>query len=88
MRNNIWIGVVLGAVFPLIAFAFTAYSEWPTRIFPTKPFAFYIIAAAINLLLIRIFYRKAMPYEHVAKGIVLTTFLGMLLFLYFFKLRM
>ncbi|KGE14692.1 hypothetical protein [Sphingobacterium deserti] len=88
MRNSIWIGVGLGAVFPLIAFALTTYSDWPARIFPTKPFAFYVISAAINLLLIRVFYRKAVPYDQVAKGIILTTFLGMLLFLYFFKLRM
>ncbi|TDS14908.1 hypothetical protein [Sphingobacterium paludis] len=88
MRDSIWIGVGLGAVFPLLAYALTTYTSLPTQLFPTKPFAFYVVAAGINLVLMRVFYKRAVPYDQTAKGIVLITFLGMLLFLYFFKLRM
>lgn len=88
MKNNIWTGMVIGLICPLAAYLLIMHTSVPERIFPTKPFIAYLIAAAINLLLVRIFYRKTMPQDKTARGVMLVTFLGMLVFLYFHKLNM
>lgn len=88
MRNSLLLGIVLGAAAPLLAFILSNYTGLAVQLFPSKPVAFYVLAAAINLVLVRVFYRKEVPHDQVAKGIIVTTFLGMLLFLYFFKINM
>lgn len=87
MKNSFLLGLLLGAISPLLAYGLTNYTALAQQWFPSKPFAFYVVAAGINLLLMRIFFRKETPQDKLAKGILLTTFLGMLLCLYFFKLQ-
>ena len=84
MKNNLWIGMAIGLIFPMLAYLLTTYT---TRMFATKPFLLYIVAGAINLVLIRLFYRKTTSLEKSAKGVMLVTFLGMLVFLYFHKMN-
>ncbi len=79
--------MAIGLICPLTAYLLTTYTSFPERFFPTKPLIAYVVAAAINLLLVRIFYRKTMPQEKAARGVMLVTFLGMLVFLYFHKLN-
>ena len=87
MKNNIWIGMAIGLIFPLLAYLLTTYTTMADRMFPTKPFLLYMVAAVINLVLIRLFYRKTPSLETSAKGVMLVTFLGMLVFLYFHKMN-
>jgi len=88
MRNNLWTGVGIGLIAPLLAYLLTVYTGIPESLFPTKPFLAYLVAAVLNLLLMRVFYRKSLSREKIANGIILVTFLGMLVFLYFHKLNM
>lgn len=87
MKNNIWIGMAIGLIFPLLAYLLTTYTTMSDKMFATKPFLLYIVAGAINLVLIRLFYRKTTSLEKSAKGVMLVTFLGMLVFLYFHKMN-
>ena len=81
MKNNLWIGMAIGLIFPMLAYLLTTYTTMSDRMFATKPFLLYIVAGAINLVLIRLFYRKTTSLEKSAKGVMLVTFLGMLVFL-------
>lgn len=87
MKNNIWTGIAIGFICPLLAYLLIIYTSVPESFFPTKPFMAYLIATAINLLLIRVFYKRTMPQEKTARGVMLITFVGMLMFLYFHKLN-
>lgn len=88
MPNSFIVGVGIGAIAPFIAFLLTNYTALVAHYFPTKPIVLYMLAFGINLILVRVFFRKEIPRDQVAKGIVLTTFLGLLLILYFFKLNL
>ncbi|WP_437919387.1 hypothetical protein [Sphingobacterium sp. LRF_L2] len=89
MKNNIIVGIVIGVLPPFFAYLLTAHTDFANELFPTKPFILYVLAAAINLILIRVFYKKtAEGKEKIAQGIVMVTFVGMLLFLYFYKINM
>lgn len=79
MKNNIRIGLGLGAIFPLIAhilFVFTAIEQ---HFLPDKPMALYTIAVLINLVMLRFAYRSGK--DQVGKGIIIITFLAMILYL-------
>lgn len=88
MRNSIWGGVALGLCGPLVAYLLTKFTGAATFISSDKPYVLYVVAAAVNLFLIRFFYKGSAPREQVAKGIVLATFGSMLVFLYFHKLQL
>lgn len=88
MRNSVVTGVGIGAVAPLIAFFLTHHTALIAQYFPNKPIVFYVLAAGINMIFVRVFFRKEQPQDQVAKGIILTTFIGLLLLLYFFKMNL
>lgn len=80
--------MLIGAFAPLFAYMLTRYTDFAQQYFSTKPFVFYVLAAALNLILVRVFYRKEFPQDNIAKGIMITTFIGMLLILYFYKVHL
>lgn len=86
MKNSLGLGVLIGLFAPALAYILTNYTSFAQQLFPTKPFVFYVLAAAVNLVLVRIFYRKQAMQENLGKGVMISTFLGMLLILYFFKI--
>jgi len=76
-RYSFLAGLGLGLLAPLIAIVLTQFTMLPASI-GLRPLGFYVIAALINLLLVRHFYRRG-P-EQVARGVILCTFvLAMLL---------
>lgn len=87
MKNSLWVGVLIGVFAPAFAYILTNYTSFVQQFFPTKPFVFYILAAAVNLVLVRIYYRREMPQDNIAKGVIISTFLGMLFILYFYKVH-
>lgn len=80
MKDTLWMGGLIGLVFPLISYILTNYTELQTIFFKEKPIALYVIAATINLLLLRFTYKAGK--QNLAKGILLSTFLAMLILLY------
>lgn len=85
MKDNLGIGVLLGAICPSIAYVLTNFTELTTTAFSQKPIAIYVIAAAINLVAVRFIYRSGR--EATAKGIVLITFLAMVAMVLLLKIK-
>lgn len=88
MRNNFFLGLLLGLCAPLIALGLTEYSLIGANLFPSQPLFIYALAAGLNLLLVRIFYAKKYARDKIAKGILVITFIAMLVFLYVHKMDM
>lgn len=77
MKNNLALGVALGVIFPLLAYLATTFTTIQTSLFAHKPIALYVIAATINLIGVRFLYRGGR--EATANGVVLATFLAMII---------
>lgn len=77
IKNTLGLGILLGLPFPILAYVLTNYSDIIDTIMPTKPSGLYILAIAINMIGVWIAYRNGK--DALGKGLVLTTFLGMLL---------
>ncbi|UZJ65171.1 hypothetical protein OKW96_02605 [Sphingobacterium sp. KU25419] len=57
MKNNLGIGILLGAIAPLIAYLISTYTTLFEKTIAEKPMLIYAVAVFINLLAIR-FYSK------------------------------
>lgn len=79
MKNNLWIGVGIGAVFPALAHILVRFTDLELHFLPQKPMAIYTLAVLVNLVLLRFVYRAG--NDHTGKGILVSTFLAMLLYL-------
>lgn len=79
-KNNLFIGILLGAVAPLVAYLFTEYTALGVR-FANKPLLLYAIAGVVNLLLVRSFYKQ--QASKTGGSIIGITFIGLLLLLFF-----
>ncbi|MCA5005372.1 hypothetical protein [Sphingobacterium bovistauri] len=84
-RDSLIVGVLVGVIAPLIAYLVTVYTSFQQTYFAEKPIAFYVIAAVVNLIIVRFSFRAGNQY--LAKGIVLITFLSMLLFIVLTKFK-
>ncbi|MFD1769300.1 hypothetical protein [Sphingobacterium suaedae] len=87
MKNSFWLGMAIGVCAPAVAYLVMVYTDLSYHV-STKPALIYAVAAAVNLILVRFFYRAAQDQRRTANGIVFVTFLAMVLFLYFHKLSM
>ena len=72
-RNHISLGLFLGALAPLLAYIIT-YFDLTGIDLGEKKMSFYVLAALVNLLLVRYYYRNEMI--NTARGIILITFMG------------
>lgn len=84
-NNSLPLGILVGAVFPFIAYLLTKYSNLQATFLPGKPLAVYVIAAVLNLIIFRFAYRSGK--DIFAKGVLLTTFLAMVILIYVVKLK-
>lgn len=64
---------------PTVAYLLSNYTNWSSY-FSNKPLSLYVLAALINLLLVRYFYKNDM--ENNARGIILITFIGVLVLIF------
>lgn len=80
IKNSLVVGTLLGVVFPVIAFFVTNYTDLQTAFFSDKPIAIYVIAAVINIIIFRFSYRAGK--DEFAKGVLLATFLAMIVFIF------
>lgn len=69
----------IGAVFPALAHILVRFTDLELHFLPQKPMAIYTLAVLVNLVLLRFVYRAG--NDHTGKGIVVSTFLAMLLYL-------
>ncbi|GAA4797008.1 hypothetical protein GCM10023231_26880 [Olivibacter ginsenosidimutans] len=79
-KNNLFTGAALGAVAPVMAYWLTEHTSLGTR-FVDKPLLLYVIAATLNLLLARYFYRR--QAAKTGGSLIGITFVGLLLLLVF-----
>lgn len=77
-KDSLVFGCLIGLVFPAVAHLLTKGGG--LDIFSGRPLALYVIAALLNLMLIRYGYRNA--YEKSAQGIILVTFAATLILLF------
>ncbi len=79
-RDNVWLGLILGLVLPGIAFFFVEILKKNIRLFQ-KDDLLYIGCAAVNLFLVRYFFRN--DKENTGKGVVASTFVCAFIFFYY-----
>lgn len=78
-KDSIFQGILIGLIAPALAYVATTYTTIQQNLFSEKPIALYVIAALINLIIVRFTYRAGK--ESLAKGIVLATFLAMITYI-------
>lgn len=74
-KDSLILGLVIGALAPIVAYLLTNYTSLQQTLFAEKPTAMYVLAGVINLVVVRFTYRGG--FEKLAKGIILITFLAM-----------
>lgn len=84
-KDSFFIGTGIGLIAPILAYLAMTYTTLQQSFFADKPIALYVIAALINLIIVRFTYRAGK--ESVAKGVVLITFLVMILLIILTKLK-
>lgn len=85
MKDSFWAGGAIGALAPILAYVLSNYTSIQTNYFSDKPIALYVIAALINLIIVRFTYRAGK--ESLAKGIVFVTFIAMLVLVIAVKIK-
>ncbi len=76
-KNSMLLGLMFGALLPIVAYLFTSYTEIIAQLMPQKPLGLYVLALTGNMIAVWHCYRN--DRQQLGKGIVLVTFLGMLL---------
>lgn len=84
-QNSIFTGVLIGMLAPIVAYLVDTYTNLQATFFAEKPIALYVLAALVNLIIIRFTYRSGK--DALAKGVVLITFLAMLFLIFATKLK-
>ncbi|WP_257669356.1 hypothetical protein [Parapedobacter tibetensis] len=81
--NHFLFGCIIGLLAPTAAHLLTLFTSW-NMVIGNKSLSLYVIAALINLLLMRFFYRNAL--EQSARGVILITFVAAMVLLFTQKL--
>ncbi|MFD2743191.1 MULTISPECIES: hypothetical protein [Sphingobacterium] len=76
-KDSMLLGIVLGLILPIMAYVFTSYTDIIAQIMPRKPIGLYVLALTGNMIAVWYCYRN--DCQQLGKGIVLVTFLSMLL---------
>lgn len=79
-KDSIWLGAILGFLPPALVYLVIGLMQ-RTNFYAGRNEVLYLIAIAINLVLMRILHKKGR--EQIARGIMLTTFLCTLLFFWY-----
>jgi len=82
-QNPFLLGLGIGLLAPLSAHVLTRFTAL-AALFGSKQLGLYVIAALINLLVVRYFYRKG--FEKAAHGVILITFVLAMLLVFATKL--
>lgn len=82
-KDNIWLGMLLGLIFPAIAYFFVEILK-KNIAFLQKDDLLYIGCVAINLLIVRYFFKQ--DKENIVRGVIGATFVCAFIF-FFYKVR-
>lgn len=82
-KDNIWLGMLVGLIFPAIAFVFVEILKENIE-FLKKDDLLYIGCVALNLLMVRYFFKQ--DKENIVRGIIGATFVCAFIF-FFYKVR-
>ncbi|HXI00323.1 MAG TPA: hypothetical protein VNI52_08630 [Sphingobacteriaceae bacterium] len=82
-KDNVWLGIALGLVLPGIVFFIVEILKRNVT-FLKRDDILYIGSVAINLLLVRYYFRQ--DKENTARGIIGSTFICSFIFMYY-KMR-
>lgn len=85
MKDSFWLGILVGMLAPILAYVLSDHTDIQISYFVDKPIAIYVIAALINLIVVRFTYRAGK--ESFAKGMVFITFVAMLILIIATKLK-
>ncbi|ASU36426.1 hypothetical protein [Mucilaginibacter xinganensis] len=83
-KNGFFTGVLAGIIFPVIAWITAYYFSYNIYII-NKPALPFFVAIALNLIMMRILLKK--EFDQTARGIMLATFIVMLL-VFIFKVHL
>jgi predicted tellurium resistance membrane protein TerC len=84
MKYNLGIGILLGAIAPLIAYLLSTYTALVEKMIPEKPMLVYAVAVFVNLVAIRFLFKG--EKQVIAKGILVATFIATILYLFTHRL--
>ncbi|PPL01890.1 hypothetical protein [Parapedobacter indicus] len=84
-QNSLLLGLSIGLLAPLCAHILTTFTTLSVP-FGSKQLGLYVIAALINLFVVRYFYRKGL--EKAARGVILITFVLAMLLIFTTKLSL
>lgn len=79
MRNNLGLGILMGAIAPLIAYLLATYTALTDTLAPEKPMLVYVIAVFINFVALRFLFKR--EQDALAKGILVATFAASILYI-------
>lgn len=75
--------VLLGAIAPTLSAIVLLYTDFASKLIPGKPQVLMMSAFFVNLIITRFQFKKG--HTDTGKGLMLATFISMLLYFYFFK---
>jgi hypothetical protein len=84
-KNSVITGVLLGLVLPFTTWLVFGYLN-PGVVLMNKPAIPYLIALALNLVIIRLCYKK--NADQTGKGLMIATFAAMMILLFVLKIKM
>lgn len=79
-KDHLFIGFLLGLIAPVIAYVLSHYNLTGVDL-SEKGLSFYVLAALVNVLIVRYFYRR--ERGNTASGVILITFIAGLLLMIF-----
>ncbi|UIR55719.1 hypothetical protein LZQ00_15795 [Sphingobacterium sp. SRCM116780] len=80
MKNNLGLGLLLGAIAPAVAYLLATYTQIVQTWTPQKPMMIYGVAVFINLIAMRFLFKGGK--DAVAKGILMITFIATILYIF------
>src|SRR5690625_385888 len=83
IKNNFWIGCALGLLFPAVGFIIVLYTPIIHPFPEQKQVAFFFLATAINLGIMRYTYKK--KKDKFSRGVLLSTGLAFFYFVFINK---
>lgn len=82
-RDSFFLGCLLGSFAPMAAYFLKTFTLLGTTL---HPLSLYVIAGGVNMLLIRLLFRRSL--EQNARGVLMITFVAVLLLIFIEKLSL
>ncbi len=84
LKNSILMGLLIGLLLPAVAWVLFA-KLYPTTVILNKPAIPYLIAIGLNLVIVKLCFKS--HADQTGKGVMLATFVSMLIIVLILKVR-